>query len=92
MQQVVGGQISATHIGMASMGCLTAEGLAQCPKLGKCNASRAMVCMGEAIENFPEAKAEVLLAGLAVVSRSAKSILEIRKIVPRLEMAVQVAA
>ncbi|WP_425953114.1 hypothetical protein [Ralstonia pseudosolanacearum] len=93
MEQVNGNQFSATQIGMASMGCLNAEGLKQCPKYDNCcTAAHAMTCMGKALADFPEAKAEVLLAGLAVVSRSAKNIIEIRKVIPRMEMAVQVAA
>jgi hypothetical protein len=78
---------------MASLGCISAEGHPKCPSLGKCcNELSAMVCMGEAIASYPEVKTEILLAAVTVLSKSSKTMLDIRKFIPRMEMAIQVAA
>ncbi|ABO59716.1 hypothetical protein BSFA1_79410 (plasmid) [Burkholderia sp. SFA1] len=93
MQQEFGVSISATQIGMASMGCINDEGIPICPRFGTtCTGSRAIVCMGKAMQDFPEAQAEVLVAGLSIVSRSAKTIMDIRRVIPKMELAVSVAA
>ena len=94
MNQVAGDRSLATTIGMASLGCLDDEGQPKCAKFknNSCSGMRAMTCMSNALQDFPEARAEILLAGLTVVSNSSKNLLEIRKFVPRMEMAVQVTA
>lgn len=93
MKEVAGEMSLATTIGMASMGCLDSEGQPKCSKFVKdsCSGMRAMRCMSTALQAFPEARAEILLAGLTVVSNSSKNLTEIRKFVPRMEMAVGVS-
>ncbi|ABF12912.1 hypothetical protein ACUXAV_004883 [Cupriavidus metallidurans] len=94
MNKTAGETSLATTIGMASMGCIDSEGQPKCSKFvnASCSGMRAMTCMSNALQDYPEARAEILLAGLTVVSKSSKNILEIRKFVPRMEMAVQVTA
>jgi hypothetical protein len=82
---------TATMIGMASMGCLSSDGAKQCPMMFKgCNPSSAMNCMCAALDEYPEARSEIALAGLATVARTARSLSEIRVSVARIEMALQI--
>jgi len=84
---------TATKIGMASMGCLDSAGIQQCPKMCKgCTPSQAMACMGKAFVDYPETRAEILVAGLTMISRTAKTLDEIRRTIPGIEMAVHLAA
>jgi hypothetical protein len=86
-------QSTATMIGMASMGCLTSDGIKQCPMMGKsCNPSAAMHCMCAALGDYPEARNEIALAGFTMVTRTAKSLREIKVSVARIEMALQTHA
>lgn len=86
-------QFTATMIGMASMGCLSPDGIKQCPLMGNgCNPSSAMNCMCAALGDYPEASSEITLAGLTMVTRAAKSLSEIKVSIARMEMALQIHA
>lgn len=85
--------ITATTIGMASMGCLNTDGTKTCPKMGKsCNPRTAVACMGTAFRDFPETRTEVTIAAITMVSRTAKNFSEIRRSIASIEMAMQIHA
>ncbi|WP_143024521.1 hypothetical protein [Pseudomonas abietaniphila] len=81
----------ATEIGLSSLGCLSTEGRPRCPRFNKnCSVSCATKCMIKAMTDFPEAKAEILLAGIQIASGFASDTAQVISALGRFERAIQV--
>lgn len=80
----------ATEIGLASLGCLSTDGKPNCPRLNKnCSNKCATKCMLKAMTDFPEAKTEILLAGIVIASTYASDVTEVHAALSGFERAIQ---
>jgi hypothetical protein len=80
----------ATEIGLTSLGCLSVDGTPRCPRYQKdCNVPCTTNCMVTAMIDFPEAKAEILLAGILIASTHAASLAEMHGALSSFEQAIQ---
>jgi hypothetical protein len=80
----------ATEIGLTSLGCLTVDGTPLCPRYQKdCDTACTTTCMVTAMSDFPEAKAEILLAGMIIASTHASSMIEMHGALSSFENAIQ---
>lgn len=79
----------ATEIGLSSLGCLSTEGKPYCPRFNKnCSNKCASKCMLKAMTDFPEAKTEILLAGIVIASTYASNITEVHAALSGFERAI----
>ncbi len=89
MQLAPGGEVNATKLGMAIIGCISEDGRAKCQYAGKCkDTSATLRCVSRSLQEHPEAASEILLAGLAVASWGTRSIIPIKSLIPKFEMSV----
>jgi hypothetical protein len=80
----------ATEIGLTSLGCLTVDGAPRCSRYQKdCDVLCTTNCMVTAMSDFPEAKAEILLAGIVIASTHATSLAEMHGALSSFEHAIQ---
>lgn len=80
----------ATEIGLTSLGCLSVDGTPRCPRYQKnCDVACTTTCMVTAMSDFPEAKAEILLAGILIASTHASSLSEVHGALSSFEKAIQ---
>ncbi|BAW27130.1 TPA: hypothetical protein QDZ12_005965 [Pseudomonas putida] len=80
----------ATEIGLSSLGCLSTDGKPHCPRFNKsCSNKCASKCMRKAMTDFPEAKTEILLAGVVIASTFASDVTEVRAALFGFEQAIQ---
>lgn len=83
-------KLGATEIGLTSLGCLSVDGTPRCPRYQKeCNIACTTTCMVTAMSDFPEAKAEILLAGILIASTHASSMAEMHGALSSFENAIQ---
>lgn len=82
--------LGATEIGLTSLGCLSVDGTPRCPRYQKnCDIACTTTCMVTAMSDFPEAKAEILLAGILIASTHASSMVEMHGALSSFENAIQ---
>ncbi|KAA0946428.1 hypothetical protein FQ186_27190 [Pseudomonas sp. ANT_H14] len=82
--------LGATEIGLTSLGCLSVDGTPRCPRYqNDCNIASTTTCMITAMSDFPETKAEILLAGILIASTHASSIFEMHGALSSFENAIQ---
>ncbi|HGY9634410.1 hypothetical protein QVM55_21550 [Pseudomonas monteilii] len=80
----------ATEIGLSSLGCLSTDGKPHCPRFNKsCSNKCASKCMLKAMTDFPEAKTEILLAGVVIASTFASDMTEVHAALSGFERAIQ---
>lgn len=80
----------ATEIGLTSLGCLSVDGTPRCPRyLKDCDVACTTTCMLTAMSDFPETKAEILLAGIVIASTHASSLEELHGALASFEDAIQ---
>lgn len=83
----------ATEIGLTSLGCIGTDGSARCPRYNKsCTVACSIKCMTTAMTDFPEAKPEILLAGLTVASMHATTLSQVHKALDRFQKVIQLTA
>ncbi len=85
----------AIDIGLECLGCIGDAGQATCKMFadGLCTGNRAGKCMRAAMVDHAEAQAEIILATIALMARTAKSGRDLRAQLPKIEkiMAATVA-
>ncbi|VVP59705.1 hypothetical protein PS880_06061 [Pseudomonas fluorescens] len=90
MSYALDNNAGATEIGLTSLGCLTVDGASRCPRyLKDCDVACTTTCMITAMSDFPEAKAEILLAGIMIASTHASSMVEMHGALSSFENAIQ---
>lgn len=82
---------SAIVIGLCALGCTGDEGQAVCAKFEKvqCAGGRAAKCMTRAMVDHPESQAEIILAGISLLARTATSGRELRAMLPKVERVIE---
>ena len=85
---------SAIDIGLSCLGCITDDGAPSCSFYASntCTAAKTGRCMRAAMSDFAEARAEIIIASISVMSRRAKSVDEIRTGLLKVEALVDEAA
>ena len=85
---------SAIDIGLSCLGCIDDNGASNCTFFANktCTMGKTTGCMRAAMRDFSEAKAEIVIATISVMSRKAKSVDEMRKGLKRVEELVAAAA
>lgn len=89
-QQVVG----AIDIGMSALGCTGDDGATICRnfKNGRCSGTRAANCMSRAMVDHPETQAEIVLASISLMARTATSGKQLLRMLPRVERVIEETA
>lgn len=91
-------QATATHgaidIGLSCLGCIDDEGQAACKSYmdNSCSTNKSGKCMRAAMEEHSEAQAEIVLAAIAVMARSATSSAALRAALPKVERVIEATA
>ena len=83
----------AIDIGLSCLGCVDSSGARTCAFFdqGLCTTSRGAKCMKAAMVDHSEAQAEIVLASISVMARTAKSGADLRKHLFRVERAIESA-
>lgn len=90
MSSITDSAHGATEIGLSSLGCISIDGKPQCRRFGKaCSIPCAATCIATAMTDFPEAKTEILLAGMLIASSRASSISELHFALSHFEGAIE---
>lgn len=86
--------IGAIDIGMSALGCTGDDGKTFCRnfKNGRCSGTRANNCMSRAMVDHPETQAEIVLASISLMARTATSGKELLRMLPRVERVIEETA
>lgn len=92
--QTLNNDHGAIDIGLECLGCIGDDGQAACKmfKEGLCASNGAGKCMRAAMVDHAEAQAEIVLAAISLMARSAKSGRDLRAQLPQIEKIITATA
>lgn len=84
----------AIDIGLECLGCVGVDGMDMCAMLedGLCSGNRAGKCMRSAMVEHAEAQAEIVLATISLLARTAKTGRDLRAQLPKIERIIAATA